>query len=254
MGEDALTSRPGTRLYPRSLDRRPVRANLQPQGGSGGGADQLDEVEVTQDSVSSCPLALAFDGTDRAAGTTFLLVMSKTRDQLYEQLLVLRSQRGDAQALDELVGRFQHRLWHHAYQLLGEEEAAWETLQEGWLAIIKGLPSVRDPAAFPRWTYRIVTNKAADWLRKRRREELVFTEVADDATPPMALVKGDDPVKAALQLLPASSRAMLSLRYGGDLSISEIATILGVPEGTVKSRLHRVCEALRALLEANGYD
>jgi len=179
--------------------------------------------------------------------------MSKTRDQLYEELLVLRSQRGDAQALDELVGRFQHRLWRHAYQLLGEEDGAWEVLQEGWLAIIKGLPSVRDPAAFARWTYRIITNKAADWLRKCRREELVFTdEVAEDVGPVRAVLRGNDPVKAALQLLPASSRALLSLRYGGDLSILEIATILGVPEGTVKSRLHRVREALRALLEANS--
>ena len=182
-------------------------------------------------------------------------MMSKTRDQLYEELLVLRCQQGDAEAWEELVASVQPRLWRYAQALVGEEEGAWEVLQEAWVAVLKGLRSVKDPGAFRSWACRIVTHKAADWLRQRKRQRLVFTELPDEASLPARAPRAADEAEAvrmATHLLPPPSRALLALRYGHDLSISEIGAVLRLPEGTVKSRLHRVREALRELLEVRN--
>ena len=212
-----------------------------------------DSAEVTSQAAALSPARPLSDGTRGAARTTYLVEMSKTRDQLYEELLVLKSQQGDARAFDELVDRFQPRLWRYAYQLLGEEEPAREVLQEGWLAIIKSLPSLNEAGAFPSWAYRIITHKASDWLRKRKRHRLVFTEMADEAATPFTPPPPEaDTMTAAMHTLSPASRALLSLRYADDLSISEIAVILGLPEGTIKSRLHRLRLRLRELLKVQS--
>lgn len=179
--------------------------------------------------------------------------MGKTRDQLYEELLALRAQHGDATAFADLVDRFQPRLWRHAYQLLGDEDAAWEVLQEGWLAMVKGLPSLKEAGAFPRWAYRIVAHKAADLIRRRARHESAVRQLArEHEATAIARPSGGGMLDVALRELPEASRALLSLRYGGDMSITEIAEVLDLPEGTVKSRLHRAREKLQRLLEADG--
>ncbi|UCC68534.1 MAG: RNA polymerase sigma factor [Armatimonadota bacterium] len=215
----------------------------------------IDTEEVTSEVATPSPTRPPLGGTRGAARTTYLLEMSKTRDQLHEELLVLKSQQGDARTFEEPVDRFHPRLWRHAYQLLGEEEPAREVLQEGWLAIIKSLPSLKEAAAFPSWAYRIITHKAADWLRKRKRYELVFTEITDEVEPQFNPPPPEaDTMLAAVHTLPPSSRAVLSLRYADDLSISEIAIILGLPEGTVKSRLHRLRVRLRQLLKVQSDD
>jgi RNA polymerase sigma-70 factor (ECF subfamily) len=183
------------------------------------------------------------------------MVMEQTRDQLYEELLVLRCQQGNAGAWDELVEHLQPRLWRYAQALVGEEEASWDVLQEAWLAILKGLRSLKETGAFRSWAHRIVSHKAADWLRKRSRQRLICREMADEAKlparAPLALTD-EMAVRMAVDMLPHASRALLALRYGNDLGISEIAAVLEVPEGTVKSRLHRAREALRDLLEAQN--
>jgi len=194
-------------------------------------------------------------GTNRPARTTFCMPMSKTRDQLYEELLVLRCQQRDAEAWDELVARLQPSLWRYAHAVVGEEEGAWEVLQEAWVAILKGLRSVNEPGAFRSWACRIITHKAADWLRQRKRQRLLFRELPDEAILPARPAPGvteQTALRVATHSLPPSSRALLALRYGHGLSISEIGAALGLPEGTVKSRLHRVREALRKLLEARS--
>jgi len=79
----------------------------------------------------------------------------KSSERIIDEMLVLRCQDGDRRAFDELVGRWQERLWRHARVLTGDDDADWDALQETWLAVVNGLKRLNDPAAFPRWAYKI---------------------------------------------------------------------------------------------------
>ena len=176
--------------------------------------------------------------------------------QLRDELLVMAAQDGEAAAMDELVIRWQKRLWRHAFRLIGRREAAWDVLQEGWLAIIRGLRRLDDPARFRPWAYRIVTHKAADWIRRHRRDQAVRNGL-DDLPPPIGddgreQTRRDDDadiVRSALIKISAAQRIVLILHYIDDLPVAEIAEVLNIPVGTVKSRLHNGRAELKRLLE-----
>ncbi len=179
--------------------------------------------------------------------------MAKTSKQIYDQLLVLKSQAGDRQAFEELVSRWQPRLWRHAYQLTESRDAAWDVVQDSWAHIIRGMWRLQDAAAFPCWAFRIVSNKSADWVRKEQRRRWVSEELAQDTrereTGADGSPEGCDSLREALKRLPGDRRALLSLRYVEEFSIGEIAETLSIPEGTVKSRLHQARLELKQLME-----
>jgi RNA polymerase sigma factor (sigma-70 family) len=170
-----------------------------------------------------------------------------------DELLVLRSREGDASALDALLRRWQEPLWRHALRLTGEEEAAWDVLQESLLVIARGIRRLEAESAFGVWAYRIVGHKSRDWLRRhiRRREresryaEQRQIETADAEEP---LPHAAD-LKSLLIRLGDGERTLLMLRFENDFSIDEIARMLGIPTGTVKSRLHAAKQHLRTLME-----
>jgi RNA polymerase sigma-70 factor (ECF subfamily) len=174
-------------------------------------------------------------------------------DRLNDELLVLRCQEGDAEAFEVLVGRWQRRLWRHAWRLTGDESTAWDVLQEAWIGISRGISRLADAAAFRTWAYQIVSNKCRDSIRRqqRRREatetysEWMQCEEQEDADAEEQ--HGD--LKEALDQLSGPDRAVLSLRYEEDFGTAEIACILGIPEGTVKSRLFYARQRLRKYLE-----
>jgi RNA polymerase sigma-70 factor (ECF subfamily) len=95
--------------------------------------------------------------------------MTNQRTRIEDELLVLRSQEGDLAALGALVDRWQERLWRHAWRLLGDENAAWDALQDAWIGISRGIGHLEDAAAFPAWAYRITSNKCRDRIRRERR-------------------------------------------------------------------------------------
>lgn len=166
--------------------------------------------------------------------------MQNSAEQVADEILVLDAQDGRREAFETLVERWQKRLWWHAYNLTGRPETAWDIAQESWLAIVRGLGRLNDPARFGGWAYRIVSHKAHDWLSRNGRESFLMTESAD--LPEVAVesqsgaTTGD--VHEILRRLPASSRVVLSLYYLEGFGLAEIAQILETPEGTVKSRLH----------------
>ncbi|MHC4591974.1 MAG: RNA polymerase sigma factor [Planctomycetota bacterium] len=155
--------------------------------------------------------------------------MAKSRDQLYDELLVLRCQEGDREAFDELVARWQRRLWRQAHR---------------WL---------EDVATFPRWAFRIVNNKCADWIRKEQRRRGLSESASAGNRNTQVQAAGrsgrSGSLKEALERLPADRRALLSLRYVEGFDVGELADILGIPEGTVKSRLYHARAQLRQLME-----
>lgn len=160
--------------------------------------------------------------------------MSKQRAQIEDQVLVMDAQNGDRQALETLVRRWQKRLWQHTYRLTAESQACWDITQQSWLDIIKGLRKLRDPARFPTWAYRIVTNKAADWLKSKQKRNYVNI---DDVAPAETPSSENADVRELLQKLKENSRVILSLYYFEEFTVSEISQVLKAPVGTVKSRL-----------------
>ncbi|NLX99609.1 MAG: RNA polymerase sigma factor [Rhodopirellula sp.] len=173
------------------------------------------------------------------------------KERINDELLVIRAQEGAIEALSELIDRWQDRLWRLAWRLTDDEQAAWDVLQEAWMVIARRIGRLADPAAFPAWAYRITSNKSRDWIRRRRRMRR-----ADEAYGERwcgAESNGDardlTDLRNALAGLPGPDRAILSLRYEDGFSTAEIAEILGIPPGTVKSRLHHARQRLRRFLE-----
>ncbi len=179
--------------------------------------------------------------------------MRRTPDDILDEWLVLRCQTGDAQALNVLAQRWYGRLQRHAYRLTGETDAATEVVQEAWVAIIRSIHRVKDPALFRAWMYRIVSNKAADWVRsqQRRRRYLTATngQEVSKTNPDPAETQDIRIVRAALKHLSKEQRRVLTLYYLDGLSVREIAVALSIPVGTVKSRLHHARNHLRTMLE-----
>lgn len=173
------------------------------------------------------------------------------RDRIYDQLLVLRCQEGAADALDELLARWQERLWRHARRLTDDSEAAWDILQETMMVISRRIGDLSDPAAFSAWAYRIATNECRDFFRREQRHHRLAEAFSEEPPP---VVRGPDhttvlDVQAALAQLPGPQQTLLILRYEEGFSTDEMAHILGIPAGTVKSRLHAARQNLRLLLE-----
>jgi RNA polymerase sigma-70 factor (ECF subfamily) len=178
--------------------------------------------------------------------------MQKTRVQIYNELLVLKCQQGSRDAFEELVERWQKRLWHYAFQLTGSDAAAWDIVQETWVGIINGIRKLGDAAVFPRWAFRILNNKCADWLRKQHLQIRLSDQLENQAQDESGQKQNGDEkaesLQAAVEKLTPQRRALLALRYREDFDISQIAEILRIPEGTVKSRLHRTLEKLRQVM------
>lgn len=178
--------------------------------------------------------------------------MKRTPDVIYDEWLVLRSQDGDEDALRILAGRWHDRLLRHAVRLTNDADGAADAVQEAWLAIVRGLRRLDDPARFPAWSLRIVSFKCADWIRNRVRDRERFSARATFEPPAHATDHGDDDIvrlRAALRTLTADHRAALSLHYLEGLSVEDIAHALNIPPGTVKSRLHHARARLKESLE-----
>jgi len=165
-------------------------------------------------------------------------------EQLVDEILVMDCQSGSVKALEILVSRWQKRLWHYAYNLTGDSEAAWDITQDSWLGIVKGLRKLHDPANFKAWAYRITTNKSIDWIRKSKAVKQVSIEEIKDA--PYKENKDTD-VKELMAKLDVRKQVVLNLYYFEQLSVPEISVALKIPQGTVKSRLHKARKELKEL-------
>ena len=161
--------------------------------------------------------------------------MAGDSEQLVDEILVMDCQNGSSQALDLLVARWQERLWRYACRLTGSSEAAWEVTQESWLGIIRGLRRLNDPARFRPWVYRIVTNKAHDWIKRSAKqgplqpEDIPASRTHDERR---AHETSTD-LEAILRRLPQRSRTVLTLHYLEGFGLAEVARILHIPRGTV---------------------
>lgn len=160
--------------------------------------------------------------------------------------LVRRSVEGDRAAFGVLVQRHERRVYNLALRMTGREEDARDATQEAFLTALRKLSSFRGEAAFTTWLHRVTVNAAYDLLRKRGRAPVLDRAAEGEARPepPPMPDHADDTdlsidVQRALQQVPADFRVVMILHDVQDLPYDEVAAILGVPVGTVKSRLHR---------------
>ena len=180
--------------------------------------------------------------------------MTRGPERIFDEYLVLTSQAGSREALDQLVRRWTPRLLRHASNMLGPgDDVARDVVQETWFAVVRGMRRLSDPARFPAWIYAIATRKCADAIRRRQRDRRLNSEVILETLtyPANADVSSDDglDLRAALAALPRDQRIIVSMFYGDELSVEEIGAALGIPSGTVKSRLFNARGALKALME-----
>ncbi len=175
----------------------------------------------------------------------------RTSDVVVDEYLVVRSQLGDAEAFGLLVRRWQDRMVRHAFRITDDAEVAKDVAQESWVAVVRGLRSLRDPARFPAWALRIVANKSRDWVRREGARRRALGRVDSDDWSSAAPLRTDAVVRvrAALAELEPGRGILLRRFYLEGKSIAEIAEAMGIPEGTVKSRLFHARDALRARLE-----
>ncbi len=179
------------------------------------------------------------------------------KDRAFESYLVAAARTGDARALTRLAEFRGPRLIAHAARLLGEREGALDVAQEAWIEIIRGLPRLRDDTAFLPWALRIVSRRVAREIARRQRGRRLAAAVAAETDPAVpeagpGTVDGAR-VRAAIAALPPAQAATVALFYLEDLSVTEVATALDVPIGTVKTRLMHARAKLRALLgDDNG--
>ena len=185
-----------------------------------------------------------------------------------ERELIERSRGGDVSAFDLLVRRYEKQVYNTAYRLAGSYDGASDIAQEAFVRAGSNLKSFRGDASFTTWLYRIVTNVFLD-ERKRQRsrphhsledvlaldENLVTRQFEDAGPSPQEIAEGRerrDVLERAILTLPPPQRVMVVLYHTQGRSYEEIAEIMNLPMGTVKSRLNRARLALREKLAPVG--
>lgn len=177
----------------------------------------------------------------------------RARQDILDELLVLRTQGGDVASLEVLAQRWHPKLLRHAVRLTGEREAGADVAQDAWVAIVRGLKRLQDPGRFRAWAYRIVTRKSSDWIRSRQRRRKLGHRAVEEPDE-IAAVPSTAPdevrrLRTVMARLPADRRALLAMFYTEGMTVGEIAEALSIPRGTVKSRLFHTRNQLRESLE-----
>jgi RNA polymerase sigma-70 factor (ECF subfamily) len=163
--------------------------------------------------------------------------------------LVLAAQRGSSDALGALFDRYWRVAWRAAYAVTGQRELANDAAQDAFLRAAGALDRFDARRPLKPWLVRIAVNRALDLVRAQRR--LVSIAEADE---PVSFEEPalDDELLQSLARLDPERRAVVALHYWFDLTTPEIAELLGIPVGTVASRLSRALSDLRAHLEARN--
>ena len=176
-----------------------------------------------------------------------------------EATLIARAGQGDQEAFCQLVERYQGAVFNLAYRMLGGAEEAEDAAQEIFVRLYRQLARYDPERKFSTWVLAIATNYCIDQLRRRRMQFVPLENIipwarARDAGPEGEALdrEAHDEVQLLLRRLPEKYRTVLVLRYWEDLSCAEIGNVLNVPEGTVKTQLHRARKALGRLLAEQG--
>ena len=169
--------------------------------------------------------------------------------------LVVRAREGDDAAFGELVDLDGDLCYAIAYRILRDPERAQDAVQQAFLLAWRELPRLRDPDSFGPWLHRLLVNACYEELRRHRRWSTHIRVLPVDGpggTDPMVSVDDRDTLDRAFRRLSPEHRAVFVLHHHAGHPLAEIADIVGIPVGTVKSRLHYATRTLRAAIVADG--
>lgn len=183
---------------------------------------------------------------------------------MQDELLIRRAQRDDADAFEQLLLEHQKNVYNLCYRMAGNPDDAMDLSQETFLRAWRCLDQYQFASAFSTWLYRLCSNICIDFLRRRRRQQTVpltfedadgeeQTYAVPDAQPlpeeQVELKLTRETLAAAMAQLLPEHRAVLQLRVVNEMSYEQIADVLDIQIGTVKSRLSRARNQLKKILE-----
>ena len=171
-----------------------------------------------------------------------------------DRSMVERAKHGDREAFTSLAFSLSDTLFAVAHRILRDYDSAGDALQVTLLRMWQDLPSLRDVDLVERWSYRILVRACHDQLRQQRRRApalQLLPKPSPEPAPEQAIADRDE-LARAFGRLPPDQRAALVLQHYRGLTMQEIAEILDVPVGTVRSRLHYAKQAMRAAIEADA--
>jgi RNA polymerase sigma-70 factor (ECF subfamily) len=174
---------------------------------------------------------------------------------------IAKLRRGEPDALQATILRYQHRLFRYLLRFVEDSAAADDLFQQTWMRVMENIRRYDAARSFEAWLFTLAHNVAIDYLRRRRPESL--DEVLPSGQSRGSGLPSENPdaleqalewerasiVSAAMRELPAIHREVLTLRFEEDLKLEQIAEIAQIPLSTVKSRLHRALDGLRTQVE-----
>lgn len=178
---------------------------------------------------------------------------TETHDPRVDALLAVRCQLGERAAFDELISRWHEPLWRYLRRLSNSDDSARDLAQDTWLRVFRGIARLRDPTRVRPWLFGIARNVAMDRLRAQYAAGSA-AGLNPEEPPAHDVVNLEEDfatLEAGLETLPIVERETLTLFYLRELSLEEIAGVVEVPVGTVKSRLFRARRMLRRVLQGD---
>lgn len=185
---------------------------------------------------------------------SFVNPKSAIHDPRADALLAVRCQLGERAAFDELIARWHEPLWRYLRRLTSSDDTARDLAQDTWIRVFRGIARLRDPAKLRSWLFGVARNVAMDQLRSQYSQMPLagvdLDSIAAEA-PDVNLEEEFATLEVGLERLPIVERETLTLFYLRELSLEEIAGLVEVPLGTVKSRLFRARQMLRRELKGD---
>jgi RNA polymerase sigma-70 factor (ECF subfamily) len=174
-----------------------------------------------------------------------------------DQKLIFKALNGSQGAWSKLVRRYETEVYNHALRMTHSEADAFDLLQEIFLAVFRNLPNFRGDSKFRTWLYRISSNRAIDFLRKKKHPESAkeLEEIAGNEDPhrDLHLDQQNKMIHSLMKQLPAEQRILLELKFFQHFTFDEISAQLGISPNTVKTRLYSGLSKLKQHAE-NTYE
>ena len=161
--------------------------------------------------------------------------------------VVVRAQLGEREAVAELVRGWHEPVWGYVRRMLGRDDLADDVSQEVWLAVVRGLPRLKEPERFAAWLFTIARRSVVNQLRDKYADQPQQPSYGEPDLADQVVDRVD--VRRLVDKVPVVEREVLVLFHLEDMSLEECAEVLGVPVGTVKSRLHRARRLIREGVE-----
>jgi len=181
-----------------------------------------------------------------------------------ERLLLKRAKKGDVDAFEQLIEKYQKKVYNIALKMLGNKEDAYDMSHEVFIRVYRSIDKFKEQASLSTWIYKITTNVCLDEIRRRKNrftvsidddmelnDSKVKRQIEYDGPSPEIIVEENELreiINKSIQQLPEQYRVVTILRDIQGFSYEEIANILDVPQGTVKSRINRARAMLRDIL------